>query len=87
MPTPMAESGSTGEMNSYEPSLTPFENSCVLNGFKRQFLTFLGSKDDTLLLQTAGSLFTLLTQSSVSQALLFHSNIFPIGHNKKGMLL
>ena len=51
MPTPMAESGSTGEMNSYESSgLTTFENSCVLNGFKRQFLTFLGSKDDTLLL-------------------------------------
>jgi hypothetical protein len=61
----MAESGSTGEMNYDLPSsftqTSSFENSCVLNGFKRQFLTFLGSKDDTLLLQTAGSLFTLLT--------------------------
>lgn len=62
-------------------------NTLVTNDFKSQFLTFLLSKDDNLLLQTAGCLVTLMTQSKVSQALLYHSNIFPTGFNMKSMLL
>ena len=62
----MMLSGSTGEMSSpvEEVKETQEEtgySDLVMNGFKRQFLTFLSAKDDTLLLQTAGSIFSLLT--------------------------
>ena len=50
-------------------------------------MTFLLAKDDNLLLQTAGCLLTLVHQSKVSQALLYHSHMFPIGVNRKSMLL
>ena len=50
-------------------------------------MTFLLAKDDHLLLQTSGCLLTLVMHSKVSQALLFHSQMFPIGINRKSMLL
>jgi len=50
-------------------------------------MTFLLAKDDNLLLQTSGCLLTLIMQSKVSQALLYHSQLFPVGINRKSMLL
>ena len=63
------------------------EGKIVANDLKKQFMTFLLAKDDNLLLQTSGCLLTLVTQSKVSQALLYHSKMFPIGVNRKSILL
>ena len=49
------------------------EGKIVENDLKKQFMTFLYSKDDNLLLQTSGCLLTLVMQSKVSQTLLYHS--------------
>ena len=63
------------------------EGKIVENDLKIQFMTFLNAKDDNLLLQTSGTLLTLVMNSKVSQALLYHSQMFPIGINRKSMLL
>jgi hypothetical protein len=49
------------------------EGRIVENNLKTQFLTFLLSKDDNLLLQTSGSLIELIMHSKVSHAILYHS--------------
>ena len=63
------------------------EGKIVNNDLKKQFMTFLQAKDDNLLMQTSGCLLTLVTQSKVSQALLFHSKMFPVGIKLKSILL
>ena len=68
-------------------SLVDTEGKIIDNDLKKQFMTFLLAKDDNLLLQTSGCLLTLIMHSKVSQALLYHSQMFPIGINRKSMLL
>ena len=63
------------------------EGKMVFNDLKSNFLTFLLSKDDDLLLQTTGFLIELVMHSKTSQALLYHSKMFPLGANRKSMLL
>jgi hypothetical protein len=63
------------------------EGKIVFNDLKPNFLTFLLSKDDDLLLQTTGFLIELVMHSKTSQALLYHSKMFPLGVNRKSMLL
>ena len=40
-----------------------------------------------MLLQTTGFLIELVMHSKTSQALLYHSRMFPLGVNRKSMLL
>eukprot|EP00347_Sterkiella_histriomuscorum_P015039 403358539 len=54
---------------------------------RSQFLNFLKSKDDNLILLTNSTIYTILTISKVSPSLLFKASLYPIGFRRKNLLL
>jgi hypothetical protein len=63
------------------------EGKVVKNEMKNQFMGLLLEKDDDLIMQTTGLLLQLVMHSKTSQALLYYSRLFPLGVNRKSMLL
>ena len=75
------------DVSKEEVEFIDLKGKVVENDLKPNFLTFLFSKDDNLLLQTSGLLIQLVMYSKTAQVILYYSQMFPLGLNRKSMLL
>ena len=57
------------------------------NEYGPTILTLLRSKDDSLLLLIVSLLYTFTVNSVVDPAILFESNLYPIGQRRKALLM
>ena len=63
------------------------ENEFVTNKYSKTLLNFLRSKDDSLLLLIGSLLYWFTLSDIVDPAILYESNLYPIGNRKKSHLL
>mmetsp|Transcript_33943 Transcript_33943/g.33085 ORF Transcript_33943/g.33085 Transcript_33943/m.33085 type:complete len:272 (+) Transcript_33943:295-1110(+) len=63
------------------------EGPLVGNKSRVLFFNLLNAKEDNCVLLNAGTLLSMLTLSKVSPALLYRSNLYPIGFRRRNMLL
>lgn len=59
----------------------------ISNKFSKTLINFLRSKDDSLLLLIGSLLYSFTLSKTVDPALLYESNLYPIGNRKKSLIL